>query len=302
MAALGLGLAAIGRPAYITSGRAQDLPGPRSRDELRTRAHDLLDAAYATGIRYVDVARSYGDAEQFLGSWLAARDPGDVFVASKWGYAYVGGWRIDADQHEVKQHDLATFERQLAETRALLGDRLRLYQVHSVTPDSPLLTDRPLLDRLAALRDSGVEIGVSTSGPAQGEAIERVRELGLFSSVQATWNLLETSAGPALARAHDAGWRVVVKEGVANGRLAVDVPPALAAVAAAKDAGPDAVALGAAAAQPWCDVVLSGAVTPAQLRSNATAVALTAEELATLTALVEPPEAYWSTRSRRPWN
>jgi aryl-alcohol dehydrogenase-like predicted oxidoreductase len=302
VAVVGLGLAAIGRPAYITSGRAHDLPGDRSRDELRARAHDLLDAAYATGIRYVDAARSYGDAEQFLGSWLAARDAPDVFVASKWGYAYVGGWRRDAEQHEVKRHDLATFERQLAETRALLGDRLRLYQVHSVTPDSPLLTDRPLLDRLAALRDSGVEIGVSTSGPDQAEAIERVLELGLFSSVQATWNLLETSAGAALAAAHDAGWRVVVKEGVANGRLAVDVPPVLAAVAAAKGAGPDAVALGAAAAQPWCDVVLSGAVTPDQLRSNATAVALTAAELATLTALAEPPPAYWSTRSRRPWN
>jgi aryl-alcohol dehydrogenase-like predicted oxidoreductase len=204
--------------------------------------------------------------------------------------------------HEVKSHDLATFTEQLAETRALLGDRLRLYQVHSVTPDSPLLTDRPLLDRLAALRDSGVEIGVSTSGPDQPEAIERVLALGLFSSVQATWNLLETSAGPALRAAHDAGCRVVVKEGVANGRLAVDVPAPLAAVATAKGAGPDAVALSAVAAQPWCDVVLSGAVTPRQLTSNATAVPLTADELSTLTALAEPPAGYWETRARRPWN
>jgi aryl-alcohol dehydrogenase-like predicted oxidoreductase len=302
VAVIGLGLAAIGRPAYITSGRARDLPGERSRDELRARAHDLLDHAYAGGIRYVDAARSYGDAEQFLGSWLDSRDVPDVFVASKWGYAYVGNWQRDADRHEVKRHDLATFERQLAETRALLGDRLRLYQVHSVTPDSPLLTDRPLLDRLAALRDGGVEIGVSTSGPDQAEAIERVLELGLFSSVQSTWNLLETSAGPALARAHAAGWRVVVKEGVANGRLAVDVPPALAAVAAARGVGPDAVALSAIAAQPWCDVVLSGAVSPAQLASNATAVALTGDELTALTAMAEAPGDYWATRSRRPWN
>jgi aryl-alcohol dehydrogenase-like predicted oxidoreductase len=302
VAVLGLGLAAIGRPAYITSGRDRDLPGERSRDELRARAHDLLDHAYALGVRYVDAARSYGDAEQFLGSWLAARDVDDVFVASKWGYAYVGDWRMDAEQHEVKRHDLATFERQLAETRALLGDRLRLYQVHSVTPDSPLLTDRPLLYRLAALRDSGVEIGVSTSGPDQAETIERVLALGLFSSVQATWNLLETSAAPALARAHDAGWRVVVKEGVANGRLAVDVPAPLAALAEARGAGPDALALSAAAAQPWCDVVLSGAVTPDQLTSNATVLPLTPDELATLTAGAEEPATYWTTRSDRPWN
>ena len=225
MGRLGLGLAAIGRPAYINSGRDRDLPGERSRDELRARAHELLDAAYALGIRYVDTARSYGDAEQFLGSWLDDRQPDDVVVASKWGYEYVGDWRMDVETHEVKHHDLATFERQLAESLALLGDRLRLYQVHSLTPDSPLLTDRPLLDRLAALRDSGIEIGVSTSGPRQGDAVERALALSvggarLVTSVQSTWNLLEPSAGPALAAAHEAGCRVVVKEAVANGRLA----------------------------------------------------------------------------------
>ena len=305
MGRLGLGLAAIGRPAYITSGRDRDLPGDRSRDELRARAHELLDAAYAQGIRYVDAARSYGDAEQFLGSWLAERQPDDVFVASKWGYEYVGGWRRDAATHEVKRHDLATFERQLAESRALLGDRLRLYQVHSLTPDSPLLTDRPLLDALAALRDGGVEVGVSTSGPRQADAVERALELSaggarLVTSVQATWNLLEPSAGPALAAAHATGCRVVVKEAVANGRLAgSEAPPALAAVAERYGAGPDAVAIGAVLAQPWCDVVLSGAVTLQQLASNAAAVSFAPEELA---GLAEPAEDYWATRSRRAWN
>jgi aryl-alcohol dehydrogenase-like predicted oxidoreductase len=304
MGRLGLGLAAIGRPAYINSGRDRDLPGERSRAELRARAHELLDAAYAQGIRYVDTARSYGDAEQFLGSWLDDRQPDDVVVASKWGYEYVGGWRMDAETHEVKHHDLATFERQLAESLALLGDRLRLYQVHSLTPDSPLLTDRPLLDRLAALRDSGIEVGVSTSGPRQGDAVEQALALSvggapLVTSVQSTWNLLEPSAGGALAAAHESGCRVVVKEAVANGRLAgPEAVPALRAVAERYGVGPDAVAIGAVLAQPWCDVVLSGAVTPEQLASNAVAVSFAPEELA---ELAEPPEDYWAARSRRPW-
>jgi aryl-alcohol dehydrogenase-like predicted oxidoreductase len=305
---VGVGLAAIGRPAYITSGRERDLPGDRSRDELRARAHDLLDAAYALGIRYVDAARSYGDAEQFLGSWLAARRPPDVFVASKWGYEYVGGWRRDVRTHEVKHHDLATFERQLAQSRALLGDRLRLYQVHSLTPDSPLLSDAALQDRLAALRDGGVEVGFSTSGPRQAEAVERALalEVGgrrLFTSVQSTWNLLEPSVGPALAAAHASGARVVVKEAVANGRLVgAQAPPALAAAAARLGIGPDAAAIGAVLAQPWSDVVLSGAVTPAQLQSNATLDASPVPAgLAELTTLAEPAEDYWAARSRRPW-
>ena len=304
MGRVGLGLAAIGRPAYITSGRDRDLPGGRSRDALRARADELLDTAYALGIRYADAARSYGDAEQFLGSWLDARQPDDVFVASKWGYEYVGDWRLDVDTHEVKHHDLATFGRQLAESRALLGDRLRLYQVHSLTPDSPLLTDAPLLAALAELRDSGVEVGVSTSGPRQGEAVERAIELSaggarLVTSVQSTWNLLERSVGPALAAAHEAGCRVVVKEAVANGRLVgTEAPAALLAVAERHGVGPDAVAIGAVLAQPWCDVVLSGAVTPEQLASNAAAAPIDADELA---GLVEPADQYWAARSRRPW-
>ena len=304
MGRLGLGLAAIGRPAYITSGRDRDLPGGRSRDDLRARAHELLDSAYAQGIRYADAARSYGDAEQFLGSWLADRRPEDMFVASKWGYEYVGDWRLDVGTHEVKHHDLATFRRQLAESRALLGDWLRLYQVHSLTPDSPLLTDAPLLAALAELRAGGIEVGVSTSGPRQSEAIERALELSaggarLVTSVQATWNLLERSAGPALAAAHEAGCRVVVKEAVGNGRLVgAEAPAALRAVADRYGVGPDAVAIGAVLAQPWCDVVLSGAVTSDQLASNAAAVSFDPDELA---ELAEPAEQYWATRSRRPW-
>ena len=36
---------------------------------------------------------------------------------------------------------------------------------------------------------------------------------------QATFNLLDQSAGPALQRAHEAGLFVIIKEAVANGRL-----------------------------------------------------------------------------------
>src|SRR6516225_229930 len=132
---VGLGLAALGRPAYITGGREDDLPD-RSVASLRARTFSVLDAAYAAGVRYVDVARSYGRAEDFLAGWLAERGHQDAVVGSKWGYRYTGGWRLDADPQEVKEHSLAMFKAQLAESRALLGDRLTLYQVPSLTLDS----------------------------------------------------------------------------------------------------------------------------------------------------------------------
>jgi len=295
----------VGRPAYITLGRAEDLAEERSVEALEARTHDLLDAAWALGLRYVDAARSYGSAERFLGSWLAAR-PGArerLTIGSKWGYEYVGGWSRTAAQHERKDHRRSTFDRQWPETLAALGTTPDLYLVHSVTPDSPALGDPDLLAALRELAATGVRVGLSTSGPSQGAVLERALALPgtPFSAVQSTWNLLETSAAPALAHAHDAGWLVVVKEVVANGRLTAHGEQAAAAALAAADGQSlDAFALGAALAQPWADVVLSGAVSREQLAQNAAArpPRVPAERLP---ELAQAPDAYWAARSSLAW-
>ncbi|AQW49048.1 aldo/keto reductase [Streptomyces violaceusniger] len=313
-ARIGLGLAAVGRPAYINLGRDRDLPAERPVEVMRQRSQELLDAAYAAGVRYLDAARSYGRAEEFLADWLRDRPDAarNVVVGSKWGYTYVADWRTDAETHEVKDHGVQTFERQRGLTDALLGDRLDLYQIHSVTPESPALTDRELQARLAELAAEGVTVGVSTSGPRQAEAIRaalavEVEGRPLFRTVQSTYNLLEPSAGAALAEAHAAGRAVIVKEAVANGRLteaAERLPAALRQVAEETGATPDAVALAAVLHRPWVGVVLSGAATTAQLRSNLAAADLRLDErqLTELERPAETPETYWHHRSELPWS
>jgi aryl-alcohol dehydrogenase-like predicted oxidoreductase len=191
MTQIGLGLAALGRPAYINLGHAADLGPDRSPDALRAHTHAVLDHAYAAGVRYFDAARSYGLAEEFLGGWLRERDPADVTIASKWGYTYTAGWRIDVAEHEVKDLSVATLRRQLAETREHLGSWLRLYQIHSATLDSGVLEDGDVLAELAALRGSGVAVGLTVTGAAQADTIDRAIETGAFDAVQATWNLHE---------------------------------------------------------------------------------------------------------------
>ncbi|MEU9880043.1 aldo/keto reductase [Streptomyces phaeochromogenes] len=308
---IGLGLAAVGRPGYINLGRDHDLGEDRSVETLRTRTHELLDAAYAQGVRYFDAARSYGRSEEFLAGWLNTRsDIGDVVVGSKWGYTYTADWRTDAEAHEIKDHSLATYERQRAESAELLGDRLDLYQIHSVTPDSPALTDKELHARLAEAAAQGLTVGFSTSGPAQADAIRTALAVTvdgepLFRTVQATYNVLETSAGPALAEAHDAGLTVIVKEGMANGRLAdPHAPDAVRAIAEEAGLGSDAVALALVLRQPWAGVVLSGAATAVQLSSNlhAAVVDLDDEQQTRLDALTEEPLAYWERRGQLPWH
>ena len=304
---LGLGLAALGRPGYINVGHGADLAGRTEVAGLERHAHALLNAAYEAGVRYFDAARSYGEAEAFLASWLGQRalPPGVASVGSKWGYTYTADWRVDAERHEVKDLSLATLRRQLAESRALLGPHLRLYQIHSATLESGVLDDRAVLDELRRLRESGLAIGLTVTGPRQAETIGRALERSVFDTIQATWNLLERSAGRAMAEAHEAGLGVIVKEALANGRLTArgDVPSLLEA-SADRGIAPDELALAAVLAQPWADVVLSGAATVEALNSNLRAldVELPKGLDPELEALAEEPALYWEERSTLPWN
>src|SRR5256885_10998653 len=108
-----------------------------------------------------------------------------------------------------------------------------------------------------------------------------------FQSWQVTWKLLQPTAGPALAEAHQAGWGVIIKEALANGRLA----------------DRDQEAMAATLANPWGDIVLSGAVTAAQVRRNLAALARhpSPDELAALSTLAESPDRYWTERSHLAW-
>jgi aryl-alcohol dehydrogenase-like predicted oxidoreductase len=310
---IGVGLAGVGRPAYLGFGRDVDLGADRSVEVLQQRTHDLLDAAYEAGVRYVDTARSYGLAERFLGAWLRKRKrpPGDPVVGSKWGYTYVGDWSMRAEVHEVKDHSPGALRRQYAESRAELDEHLLLYQIHSATLETGVLGNRAVVNELARLKEQGLAIGLSVSGPTQADVIRqsldvRIDGQPVFQTVQATWNLLERSAGGALAEAYEAGYGVIVKEALANGRLAGRADLAstvLAEIASGHGVNVDAVAVAAVLANPWAHVVLSGATTLEQLSSNleALSVSLSGGELDTLETLTEPSRDYWLRRQAIPW-
>jgi aryl-alcohol dehydrogenase-like predicted oxidoreductase len=316
---IGLGMAALGRPGYINLGHAQDLARKYDVQAMEQRAYEVLDAARDGGIRYFDAARSYGLGEKFLGSWLKSRaiSTESVTVGSKWGYTYTANWEIEAHAHEVKEHSLATLERQWPESRALLNGYLKLYQIHSATKDSGVLVNQDVLQKLAQLKSEGIYVGLTLSGPNQGETLRRAIEITvdgsrLFDSVQATWNLLEPSVGPALAQAKAAGLGVIIKEALANGRLTdrnkepgfVQKLAVLQVEARKLETSIDALVLATCLRQPFVDIVLSGATTVDQLLSNVQACRLKidAQTAARLADLAEPAETYWATRSGLAWN
>lgn len=319
---LGLGLAALGRPGYINLGHSDDLQGNTSIAAMETHAHTILDEAWRAGIRYFDAARSYGRAEEFLGSWLESRkiEPDSVTIGSKWGYIYTADWRVElpaGQQHEVKEHSLRVLQRQISESHSYLDRYLDLYQIHSATLESKVLDNQAVLAELARLRDGGMAIGFTVSGDKQAETIWRALEIGfdgqpLFTSVQATWNLLEQSATEALQAASQAGLGVIIKEALANGRLTPRNRSSgfkaemalLTDLAQRSHTTIDALALAACLHQPFATLVLSGAAQSDHLASNLKALQVdwNNELLDSLDALGEPADVYWAKRSQLEWN
>lgn len=315
---IGLGLAALGRPGYINLGHAADLPSDYDVQSMEANARQVLDTAYAHGIRYFDVARSYGKGEAFLAAWLGQhREKNDILIGSKWGYTYTACWQVEAEKHEVKEHSFEVLNRQWPESESLLGDRLGIYHIHSATLESGVLENTEVLDRLWELKDSGIIIGLSLSGPKQqqtlGKALTISRgEEGLFQSVQATWNILEQSATAALEIAEATGLGIIIKEALANGRLTErnqdqefkDTKSELQKMAKKYNVGIDAISIAFVLQQPWTHTVLSGAGTEEQLLSNLQAqdVHLSREDMNTLSSMRETAEAYWQKRAQLPWN
>lgn len=116
-APLGLGLAALGRPAYLNLGHGSDVAGSRDVSALRSRAHEVLDAAWELGIRHVDAARSYGLAERFLGSWLEAHTgrPSALTIGSSGDTPKSPTGRSRSRPTRSRDEESATFERQWPE-------------------------------------------------------------------------------------------------------------------------------------------------------------------------------------------
>jgi aryl-alcohol dehydrogenase-like predicted oxidoreductase len=167
---IGLGMAALGRPGYINLGHGNDLGADLREAAMEVRAHDLLDTAWRSEIRYFDVARSYGLGERFLGNWLTERGVSqeEVTVGSKWGYRYTANWKVKAEVHEVKEHTLSMLKKQWRESVSVLDGYIDLYQIHSATMASGVLENNEVLEELARLREQGIRIALSL--PARGKA------------------------------------------------------------------------------------------------------------------------------------
>lgn len=315
---MGLGMAAIGRPGYINLNRGEIFGTERTVESFRANAFAVLDTLFQNeAVPWIDAARSYGLSEQFLGDYLKSRqiDPASVYVSSKWGYSYVANFQIQLEEgkpHEIKDHSTANFLKQLEETKSHIGDYVNLYQIHSATFDSGILTDTTAHEALYQCKQKlSWKLGLSVSGPTQDEVLRaalqiRVHNQRLFDSVQCTYNVLEQRPGAALLQAHEAGWDIIIKEGLANGRVLQH--PVIVRYAKELQCEPDQLALAVILKQPFAPHVLSGAALPSHLESNLKAQSLADDGLddATCSEIAKQccmeSNDYWKERSALEWN
>jgi aryl-alcohol dehydrogenase-like predicted oxidoreductase len=206
--------------------------------------------------------------------------------------------------------------KQIEETSEYLGEYINLYQIHSATFESGILTDARAHEALSKCKDErGWAIGLSVSSPKQIDILREAMKIKsttspdkpLFDSVQCTFNLLEQRPAEALTEAHEKGMDIIIKEGLANGRVLRH--PSVIEYSKALSCEPDQLALAFILAQPFQPRVLSGAVTPEQLESNMKAMEVSKKLKENMNLMQEiaakcvmDSEEYWAERSALAWN
>ena len=147
-------------------------------NRLRNTAenHAFLTAAVEAGVGLLDTAHLYagGESEAAIGAALAPFYD-ELIVATKGGY-HPGEGQPDRLRAQLTQ----SFER-------LLSDRISLYYLHRVDPETPL---EQSLGLLAEYRDAGriAHIGISE---VTVEQLERARAITPIAAVQNEYNLDE---------------------------------------------------------------------------------------------------------------
>ena len=306
----GFGTAAIGRPLYInlrsTSPKDFDL------DEFLKDGSQMLETAYNSGIRYFDTAPGYGASENLLIEWAQAKNDPSIEIATKWGYEYTANFDPQATSHEVKEHSLDMLQKQWAKSKELLP-YITTYQIHSATFETGVLQNKKILSELQHIKNEyGLKIGLTTSGENQMDLLTEALKNDLFDVFQITYNIFDQSLRRFLASNNIDDKRIIIKEGLANGRIFRNdsfshynfVYDYLDELSNKYNVGVDAIALQFCAQTVPAYSILSGASLQNQLMQNVKSInlKLTDYEIQRLEMFAVSPIEYWAERKQLTWN
>jgi aryl-alcohol dehydrogenase-like predicted oxidoreductase len=199
---IGFGAFKLGRNEGIKYERGYELPDAAA-------VQRLIDGVLDLGINVIDTAPAYGTSEERIGAALGSRRR-DVVLMTKVGEEFAAGVsRYDFSRAAVT----ASLERSL---RRLRTDAVDVVFVHANADDLAILTGTDVVDALADAKRRGLTRLVGWSGKTV--AAEQ-RALAWADVVMVEYHAADTSHAATLDAAHAAGAGVVVKKGLASGRL-----------------------------------------------------------------------------------
>ena len=201
---IGFGAFKIGRNQGIKYAVGYDLPDDDACDRL---LNGLLDL----GIDLIDTAPAYGTSEERIGRHLAARRD-EFTLSTKVGEIFEDG---------VGRYDFsaAAVDSSIDESLRRLGtDRLDLVFVHSDGRDLEIVGAGETLDTLARRRDRGDIRAIGFSGKTPEGHLAAI-ETGVVDALMVEYHPLDESQRAVIETAADRGIGVLVKKGLASGRL-----------------------------------------------------------------------------------
>ncbi len=242
-------------------------------DEL---AIPLLRKAYELGVNYFDTAWMYCDelSEPAVGRALKPfRDK--VLVSSKYPVGHEKGF-LELLEIQLKKLDM---------------DYVDFYHMHGIG-EWFLTHDRrdEFVREAVAAKEEGLIKNISFSFHDKPEAMAKIIDMGLFSSVLAQYNFLDRSNEEALANAKAKGLGTIVMGPVGGGRIA-GLPPELAEQLGLKVHSNAELAFRFVFANPNIDCALSGMSTIQMLEENVAVASneapLSDEEVTKINAAME---------------
>ncbi len=158
------------------------MPSLFGQGDNQEQAFELLDAAYAAGLTWLDTADAYGGgrSETYIGEWIRSRKPEDVRITTK----------TFAPMDEGEDHGLAPdrVRGQIDASLARLGvERVDLYLAHAWDPDVPIAEVAGVFEELVAAGKIGM-YGLSNVG---GDELSAALAAGSFAAVQNSYSLLD---------------------------------------------------------------------------------------------------------------
>lgn len=202
---IGFGAFKIGRNQGTKYQRTYDLP-----DDPTVEA--LLNGVLDLGINYIDTAPAYGLSEERIGLAISHRRS-EFILSTKVGESFYDGVSsYDFSEAAVRQ----SVERSL---RRLRSDVLDMVFIHAGRDDLRIVQHTDAAPTLMSLRDAGLIRAIGLSG----YTVEGFRAAQSWAdALMLEYHSDDTTLEPIVAEAASRGLIVVVKKGLASGRL----PPA----------------------------------------------------------------------------